>query len=363
MTLRNNFSAGPSALPPAVIERIRDDLPEWRQQGASIMEISHRGAAFGELVEEIDARMRRLLSLPAHYQILWMQGGASSQFSLVPMNLGFATGGATAAGGYLVTGAWSSKAFETAAYHQQPQLIASSAPDFHRVMPNKEWASLDGLAYCHVTANETIHGVQLHQDIDTGAVPLVVDSSSDFLSRPPIFQNFGLMYAGAQKNLGPAGVTVVIVREDLLERVPKQLAPMFNYQVMAQKKSLYNTPPVFSWYVCGLVLEWLEEQGGLAAINQRNVEKALLVYNEIGASGFYGNEVEIAARSLMNIPIRIHDPALEPVFLKEAEAAGFIGLKGHRSVGGLRVSLYNAVSLEQTRALVQFMQHFRDQHG
>lgn len=358
MTLRYNFSAGPSPLPAAVLEQVRADLPEWAGQGTSIMEISHRSPAFDEVVNSSNQNLRELLQLSDEYEILWVQGGASSQFSLVPMNLA-ATGNA----GYIVTGSWSSKAFEAAKYHLNAHEVASSGPDFTKLAAQADWQLPSELDYLHITSNETIHGVQYHQAIEHTEIPLVIDASSDFLSRPLVFNDFDLMYAGAQKNLGPAGITIVIVKKSLLARSSDQLPPMFNYQFLAKKRSLYNTPPVFAWYVCSLVLDWLKEQGGLEAIAERNRKKALTLYNEIGRDDFYQNPVDIAARSLMNVPIRIHQESLEPIFLTQAEEAGFIGLKGHRSVGGLRASLYNAVTLEQTQALVDFMRDFRQQHG
>ncbi|GAB4181957.1 MAG: 3-phosphoserine/phosphohydroxythreonine transaminase [Wenzhouxiangellaceae bacterium] len=356
--MRYNFSAGPSPLPAAVIQQIRADLPDWNGQGASIMEISHRSGAFAGVAQQAESDLRQLLDLSDRYRVLWLQGGASSQFSLIPLNFAHQQ-----PGGYVLSGHWSVKAWETAMYHGQPLQLASSAPDYTRLPDRDLWQTPADLAYVHVTANETIHGVQYQQSPTEPPAPLIIDASSDFLSRPPVFQRYGMMYAGAQKNLGPAGITLVIIHEDLLARCPHQLAPMFNYRTQADKQSLYNTPPVFSWYVCGLVLRWLIDQGGLEAMARINAEKARRLYAELDRDDFYRNPVLPAHRSQMNIPFRIHDPTLEKVFLDETADAGFIGLKGHRSVGGLRASLYNAVSLEQTQALINFMQQFRTHYG
>ena len=360
MTPCYNFSAGPSLLPEPVVQQIREDLPNWNGQGTSIMEISHRSPAFNDVVEESQALLRELLKLPHNYHILWMQGGASSQFSLVPMNL---LDRPDAKAGYLVSGSWGQKAFDAAHYHTQPHLIANGAPDYDRLPPRKTWDVPDDLDYLHITSNETIHGLQFHHNVNINDIPLVIDGSSDILCRPLPYDNFGLMYAGAQKNLGPAGVTLVIIRDDLLARSGDRLAPMFNYQSFAAKNSLYNTPPVFSWYVCCLVLRWIKAEGGIEAIHRQNQNKAFALYSEIGRDDFYHNPVEIASRSLMNVPFRIHKPELESLFLEEAQKAGFIGLKGHRSVGGLRASLYNAITPHHVFALVKFMQSFKKQHG
>lgn len=360
MTRQYNFSPGPAALPEAVIERIREDLPEYDEAGASVMEISHRGRAFTEIAERADAALRRLLVIPDDYRVLFLQGGATTQFTLIPMNL-LPEG---AAADYVVTGHWGRKAHAEAARLGRLNLAADTQESGYTNIPAvADWRLSSDAAYLHYTPNETIAGVEFHGVPEGVDAPLVADASSTILSRPLDVSRFGLLYAGAQKNIGPPGLCVVIVHEGLLGRCREDLPSMFSYRVQAEKKSLFNTPNTFAWYVAGLVFEWLEEQGGLQAMEKRNREKAELLYGTIDDSDFYFNPVAEDSRSRMNVPFTMADPTLDATFLSEAEASGLLALKGHRSVGGMRASLYNAMPVDGVRALVEFMQDFEHRHG
>lgn len=355
-----NFSAGPAALPEAVLRQARDELLDWRGQGASVMELSHRGKPFMEMVAGIERDMRELAVIPDDYAILFLQGGATQHFAQIPMNL--APEGASA--DYIVSGHWSDKAVHEAAPYVRARVIGSSAAEGYRRLPRPEGADPHA-AYLHYTPNETIHGVQFGYVPEApSGVPLVADMSSDIFSQPLDVTRFGVIYAGAQKNLGPSGVVLMIIRRDLLERATRPMANIFRYASQAGRDSMLNTPNTWGWYLIGRTVDWMRGQGGLAVIGERNRAKAELLYAAIdGSGGYYANDVEVPARSRMNVRFNLHDAALEPVFVAESEAAGMIGLKGHRALGGIRASLYNAVPMEAVRALVDFMRDFAQRHG
>jgi phosphoserine aminotransferase len=356
----HNFSAGPAVLPLKVLEQVQLDLLSLPGVGMSVLEISHRSPAFDEIIEGCEADLRKLANIPGNYKVLFLQGGASLQFSMVPMNLLPAGGSAD----YIVTGVWAEKAVKEAKRVGTVKIAGSTAAEKFTRVPRQDELTLDpNAAYVHVTTNNTIYGTQWREIPDTGNVPLVADTSSDMYSRPIDVSRYGLIYAGAQKNLAPAGLTLVIVREDLLARTPATLPTMLQYSVHAENKSLYNTPPVFAIYVMRLVLGWLLEQGGLAAVEQVNERKARKIYTEIDRTGFYRGHAEPDSRSRMNITFRLPSEELEKKFAKEATAAGLDGLKGHRSVGGIRASIYNAFPEPGVDALVQFMQEFERKNG
>jgi len=355
-----NFSAGPAVLPMAVLEEAQRDLVALPGVGMSVMEISHRSKAFDGIIQQAEADLRAVGSVPDGYKVLFLQGGASTQFSMVPMNL--LTGGRTA--DYIVTGDWSKKALQEARKVGETHVAGTTeTSQFNRIPTQAELTLTAAAAYAHMTSNNTIFGTQWHWVPDTGDVPLVSDASSDIFSRPIDVSKFGLIYAGAQKNLGPSGVTVVIIREDLLERSAATLPSMLNYRVFAEAGSLYNTPPCFGIYILGLVLKWLKNEGGLEAMGRRNERKAALLYHELDRSGFWRPHAARDARSQMNVTFRLPSEDLEKQFVKAATAAGLDGLKGHRSVGGLRASIYNAFPEEGVTALVQFMQEFESKNG
>lgn len=360
MSRKYNFSAGPAALPEPVLERIRDDLPEYDDIGSSVMEVSHRGAVFTGIAQRAESTLRELLSVPDDYKVLFLQGGATTQFALIPMN--FLPEGAVA--DYVVTGHWGRKAHTEAARLGRLNLAAdTSESGYTGIPPVAEWRISTNAAYLHYTPNETIAGVEFHRVPEGISAPLVADASSTLLSRPLDVSRFGLVYAGAQKNIGPPGLCLVIVHEALLGHGRDDLPSMFSYRVQAESGSLFNTPNTFAWYVAGLVFEWLKEQGGLEATARRNDEKAHLLYDAIDGSDFYHNPVALEARSRMNVPFTLADPGLDAAFLDEANAEGLLALKGHRSVGGMRASLYNAMPAEGVRALVGFMEEFERRHG
>ncbi len=355
-----NFSAGPAVLPMAVLEEAQRDLVALPGVGMSVMEISHRSKAFDGIIQQAEADLRAVGKVPSGYKVLFLQGGASTQFSMVPMNL--LTGGRTA--DYIVTGDWSKKALDEAKKVGATSVAGTTeASQFNRIPTQAELKFTSDAAYVHMTSNNTIFGTQWHWLPDTGDVPLVSDASSDIFSRPIDVAKFGLIYAGAQKNLGPSGVTLVIIREDLLERSAATLPSMLNYKVFAEAGSLYNTPPCFGIYILGLVLKWLKHEGGLDAMAGRNERKAELLYHELDRSGFWRPHAARDARSLMNVTFKLPSEDLEKQFVKEATAAGLDGLKGHRSVGGLRASIYNAFLEDGVKALVQFMQEFERKNG
>ncbi len=356
-----NFAAGPAALPAPVLEQARDELLDWRGSGMSVMEISHRSKAFMGVAEEAEALLRELLSVPANYQVLFLQGGATGQFAAIALNLARADSTVD----YLNTGAWSKKAIgEARRLVGRVNVAADEAASSYTTVPDPAILQLSAdAAYLHYTPNETIGGVEFPYVPASGAVPLVADMSSTILSRPIEVAKFGLIYAGAQKNIGPAGLTVVIVRGDLIGKARAGVPAVWDYKAMADEGSMLNTPPTFSWYCAGLVFRWMKAQGGLAAIGARNRAKAQLLYGAIDGSGFYSNPVAVPCRSWMNVPFTLRDPSLDKTFLAEAQAAGLTNLAGHRSVGGMRASIYNAMPLEGVTALVAFMQEFQRRHG
>jgi phosphoserine aminotransferase len=355
-----NFSAGPAVLPVPVLEEAKRDLVALPGVGMSVMEISHRSKTFDEIIHGAEADMRKLGGIPDNYKVLFLQGGASLQFSMVPMNL--LTPGTT--GDYIVTGDWAKKALKEAKKVGATAVAASTENgNYKRIPKQNELTLTSGAAYVHMTSNNTIHGTEWHWLPDVGSTPLVSDSSSDMYSRPIDVTKFGLIYAGAQKNLGPSGVTVVIVREDLLARSADSLPTMLNFKTHAENGSLYNTPPCFGIYILRLVLKWLVGLGGLAAIATINERKAKVLYDELDRSAFWKPHADRDSRSLMNVTFRLPSEELEKMFVKESTAAGFDGLKGHRSVGGLRASIYNAFPEQGVKDLVQFMKGFEKKHG
>ena len=355
-----NFSAGPAVLPLPVLEEAQRDLIALPGVGMSILEISHRSKAFDEVIQGAEADLRALAGIPDDYAVLFLQGGASLQFSMVPMNL--LPQGGTA--DYIVTGVWSQKAVKEAKKVGAVNIAATTEADNFTHVPGAADLTLTpNAAYVHVTSNNTIYGTQWKTLPDTGSAPLVNDASSDIFSRPIDVAKHGVIYAGAQKNLGPSGLTLVIIRKDLLERSQSSLTTMLNYKVQAENQSLYNTPPVFGVYVLRLVLKWLIANGGLEAMGKKNDRKAQLLYAEIDRSGFYRGHARPDSRSTMNVTFRLPSEDLEKQFVKESTAAGLDGLKGHRSVGGLRASIYNAFPEEGVAALVEFMREFERKNG
>ena len=355
-----NFSSGPAVMPVPVLEQIQRDLMALPGVGMSILEVSHRSKAFEDVLARTEADLRALAGIPSNYKVLFLQGGASLQFSMVPLNL--LLQGTTA--DYIITGSWTEKAAKEAKKVGTVRIAASSAADnFRRIPKGSELQLMSGSAYVHITSNNTIEGTQWHELPEVGDAPLVSDASSDILSRPLDVSKYGLIYAGAQKNLGPSGATLVIIREDLLARSSKSLHTMLNYAVHAENGSMYNTPPCFTIYAVGLVLQWLRAQGGLAAMAQLNERKAGKLYAELDRSGFWRPTADTADRSRMNVTFRLATEDLESRFVKESTAAGFDGLKGHRSVGGMRASIYNAFPEAGVDALVELMREFERKNG
>jgi phosphoserine aminotransferase len=354
-----NFSAGPSAFPEAVLQQAQQEMLDWHGSGMSVMEMSHRGKHFLKIAEALEADIRELMAIPENYKVLFLQGGASAQFSLIPQNI---LAGKTKAC-YIKTGAWSEKAIKDAAPHCQVIVSASSEDTKFTSIPDAaSWAIDNEAGYLHYTSNETIHGVEFQSTPDAKGLPLVCDMSSNILSRPVDVSQFGLIYAGAQKNMGPAGVTLVIVRDDLVGHAPKTVAPVFNYAEQVKNQSMLNTPATYNWYLMGLVLQWLKAQGGVAAIEQRNIAKSAKLYAAIDSSSLYSNPVDVAVRSRMNVPFILKDEALDKEFLSAAQSAGLQELKGHRSVGGMRASIYNAMPDAGVDALIAFMAEFERTH-
>ncbi len=350
-----NFSAGPAMLPEAVLKQAQEELPDWHGAGASIMEMSHRGKEFVSVASEAEADVRELLNVPKNYKVLFLQGGASTQFATIPMNL---LRGKTTAD-YVLTGAWGKKAISDAKKYCTVKLAASSeSSKFTSIPPFESWTLNKDAAYVHYTPNETIGGVEFHWVPDTGDVPVVADYSSTILSRPIDVSQFGLIYAGAQKNIGPAGVTLVIVRDDLIGDALTTTPSVFDYAKQAEADSMLNTPPTYGIYLAGLVFKWVKAQGGLAAMASINERKAKKLYAAIDESGFYTNPVEVASRSWMNIPFILANAELDKEFLAGASAAGLTTLEGHRSVGGMRASIYNAMPEAGVDALISYMADF-----
>ncbi len=360
MTRVFNFSAGPAVLPEAVLRQAAEEMLDWHGSGMSVMEMSHRGKEFIAIAEEAEADLRELMSIPANYRVLFLQGGATLQFAMVPMNLL----GGKASADYVNTGEWSKKAIKEAKSFCHPKVIASSEDDKFTSAPKfSEWKMSGDAPYVHYTANETIGGVEFHWTPETGSVPLVCDMSSNILSRPVDVARYGLIYAGAQKNIGPAGLTIVIIRDDLVGRGEPKPSTMLDYKSHVDNASMLNTPPTYAIYIAGLVFKWLKGEGGLAAIEKKNIEKARILYEYIDSSSLYANPVRKEDRSRMNVPFTLANPDLDEEFLKGAKKAGMVQLKGHRSVGGMRASIYNAMPIEGVKALVEYMKEFEVKHG
>ncbi|HEY4732406.1 MAG TPA: 3-phosphoserine/phosphohydroxythreonine transaminase [Gammaproteobacteria bacterium] len=354
-----NFGAGPAVLPETVLEHARQEMLEWQGSGMSVMEMSHRGKEFMAIAAQAEQDLRELMAIPGNYKVLFLQGGASSQFAMVPVNL---LRGKKKAD-YINTGSWSKKAIEEGKRFCEVNIAAKSRTDgVATIPPQSEWRLDAHAAYVHYTPNETIDGVEFHWIPDTGPVPLVADMSSTILSRPIDVSRFGVIYAGAQKNIGPAGLAVVIVREDLIGMVLPGMPIMFDYKTHAENDSMYNTPPTYGWYFAGLVFAWLKKQGGLTAMAGINKRKARRLYAAIDTSDFYRNPVDPACRSWMNVPFTLADSNLDDTFLAQAKKAGLVALKGHRSVGGMRASIYNAMPEAGITALVDFMRDFEKRY-
>ena len=360
MTRVFNFSAGPAALPPSVLQHAANEMLDWQGSGMSVMEMSHRGKEFISIANEAESLLRELLAVPTGYKVLFMQGGAIAENAIVPMNM---LRGKTSAD-YIDTGEWSKKSIKEAKKYGGVNVAASAADTGYTTIPARDTWKLDAnAAYVHICSNETIGGVEYHFTPDTGAVPLVADMSSSILSRPVDVSKYGLIYGGAQKNIGPAGLTLVIVREDLLGGALPCTPSAFDYKVVADNESMYNTPPTYAIYIAGLVFKWLKNQGGLPAIEAHNRKKAALLYDYLGTTSFYSAPVAKDCRSLMNVPFKLADDKLDGAFLKGAEARQMVQLKGHRSVGGMRASIYNAMPLEGVQTLVAYMKEFEASHG
>ena len=360
MTRVFNFSAGPAVLPPSVLQQAADEMLDWQGSGMSVMEMSHRGKEFISIASEAEALLRELLAVPPTYKVLFMQGGAIAENAIVPMNM--LRGKASA--DYIDTGEWSKKSIKEAKKYGAVNVAATAADSGYTTIPARDTWKLDAnAAYVHICSNETIGGVEYHFTPDVGTVPLVADMSSSVLSRPVDVSKYGLIYAGAQKNIGPAGLTIVIVREDLLGGALPCTPSAFDYKVVADNESMYNTPPTYAIYIAGLVFKWLKAQGGLPAIEAHNRKKAALLYDYLGTTSFYSAPVAQDCRSLMNVPFKLADDKLDGAFLKGAEARQMVQLKGHRSVGGMRASIYNAMPLEGVQALVSYMKEFEASHG
>ena len=353
-----NFSAGPAMLPAEVLARAGDEMLDWRGSGMSVMEMSHRGSEFMAIAEQAERDLRELLAIPSGYKVLFLQGGATLQFAQVPMNLLRGKGKAD----YVVTGEWSKKAVKEAKLYCDVG-IAASAEDRNFTYAPKRLSVRKDAAYVHYCSNETIGGVEYHSIPEVGDIPLVADASSHFLSRPLDVSKFGLIYAGAQKNAGPAGLTLVIVREDLIGQAQKGTPTVMDYKLQADAGSMLNTPATYAMYIAGLVFKWLKQQGGLVSIEKKNIEKANLLYRFLDSSAFFRNPVAKQDRSRMNVPFTLKDSKLDDAFLKGAAERGMIQLKGHRSVGGMRASIYNAMPLEGVQRLVDYMKDFEARHG
>ena len=356
-----NFSAGPATLPLAVLERAGEELTDWHGSGMSVMEMSHRGKEFMGIAAKAEADLRALMNIPDNYKVLFLQGGASTQFAMVPLNLMGRTGKAD----YFDTGAWSGKAIKEGARYGEANIVASSKEQNYSTVPDRSaWKLSADAAYVHYTPNETIGGLEFDTEPDVGDVPLVADMSSTILSRPIDVSQYGIIYAGAQKNIGPAGITIVIIRDDLIGHAGDNVPAMLNYATHADAESMYNTPPTYGWYMAGLVFEWLLDNGGLAAMAKVNEAKAGRLYDYIDNSGgFYRNPVDTRYRSWMNVPFVMADPELDKAFLAGADAAGLLQLKGHRSVGGMRASIYNAMPEAGVDALIAYMREFQAGNG
>ena len=361
MTRAYNFSAGPATLPEPVLRQAQAEMLDWNGVGASIVELSHRGVEFMGVAAQAEADLRALLSVSDDYAVLFLAGGATTQQALLALN--FAAPGQTV--DYVVTGHWGKTAIRQVRPYVDVHVAADGEPGgFRDIPPRQDWSLSADAAYVHITANETIHGVEFRDTPDVGTVPLFADFSSSIASEPLDVSRYGLIYAGAQKNLGPVGIAVLIVRRDLLERAGQPRAPIFDYRAQLEGESMLNTPPSWNWYMLGLTVKWMLDEGGVAEFARRNARKAAALYAAIdGSGGFYRNEVAADARSRMNVPFFLHDPALDAAFLTESKAAGLVALKGHRVLGGMRASIYNAMPEAGVQALADFMQEFQQRHG
>jgi len=360
MTRVFNFSPGPAALPQSVLQQAADEMLDWHGTGTSVMEMSHRGKAFISIFEETESLLRSLMGVPADYHVLFMQGGAIGENAIVPMNMLRGRAGAD----YIDTGEWSRRSIAEARKYGQVNVAATAEASGYTTIPDHATWQLDpAAAYVHICSNETIGGVEYPEPPDVGAVPLVADMSSSILSRPVDVARYGLIYGGAQKNIGPAGLTLVIVRKDLVGQALPCTPSAFDYGVVAEYGSMFNTPPTYAIYIAGLVFKWIQAQGGLVAMEAHNRRKAAVLYDHLDASGFYTSPVDPRFRSLMNVPFRLPDPSLDAAFLKGADERGLVQLKGHRIVGGMRASIYNAMPLEGVQALVTWMDEFAQRHG
>lgn len=360
MTRVFNFSPGPATLPEPVLRKAAEEMLDWHGSGMSVMEMSHRGKEFMAIHAETEDLLKELMGIPSNYKVLFMQGGAIGENAIVPMNLIGATGRAD----YVLTGDWSKKSYKEAKTYGQVSVAATAESSKFTAIPKQsEWKLDPGASFVHICSNETIGGVQFHWTPDTGKVPLVADMSSDILSRPIDVSKYGLIYAGAQKNIGPSGVTIVVVREDLLGHALPITPSAFNYKIQSDADSMYNTPPTYAIYIAGLVLKHLKAMGGMKAVEEHNHAKARILYDFLDATSFYSNTIAREDRSLMNVPFWLKDEALDDVFLKGAQQRGMVQLKGHRSVGGMRASIYNAMPIEGVKALVEYMKEFEREHG
>ena len=360
MTRVFNFSAGPAALPEVVLQQAAAEMLDWHGSGMSVMEMSHRGKEFIAIHAQAEKDLRELMGIPANYEVLFMQGGAIGENAIVPMNL---LRGKTSID-VVNTGEWSKKTIKEAKKYAKVNVVATSEADHFTSVPAFETWKLDpDAAYVHICSNETIGGVEYHFTPDVGSVPLVADMSSDILSRPVDVSKYGLIYGGAQKNIGPAGLTIVIVRDDLLGQAHPFTPDAFNYKLQADNDSMLNTPPTYAIYIAGLVFKWIKAQGGLTAMEAHNRTKAALLYDYLGSTGFYRSPVAPDCRSLMNVPFKLKDESLDDAFLKGAQARGMVQLKGHRVVGGMRASIYNAMPIEGVQTLVAYMKDFEKAHG
>ena len=358
MSCRYNFSAGPAILPKEVLEQVQSELIDWHGTGMSVIEMSHRGKQYLPILDEAENDLRNIFSIPKNYKVLFLQGGAITQNFMVPMNL---LAGRSAS--YVASGYWSKRTYNDAQPFENIHLAASSESiNFIKAPDESEWKHSSSDAYVHFCMNETIHGVEYFDVPENIKVPLVCDMSSNILSRPMDIDKFGVIYAGAQKNIGPAGLTLLIVRDDLIDFADKKTPTTFNWKIQSDNKSMINTPSTFSIYVAGLVFKWIEKNGGLRMIEKKNIEKADYLYKYIDSSGFYYNNIDKNNRSRMNVPFRIHDDELTMKFVAEAEEQGLYQLKGHRLVGGLRASIYNAMPMEGVEALVEFMEIFEKKY-
>ncbi|WP_372880084.1 3-phosphoserine/phosphohydroxythreonine transaminase [Psychromonas sp.] len=357
-----NFCAGPAMLPEAVMQKAQQEFCNWQGSGVSVMEVSHRSPEYIEMAAQAEQDLRDLLAVPDNYKVLFCHGGGRGQFAAVPLNLLDSKVDVD----YLLTGQWSKSAVDEAKKHArvtETNILIKTADGKIGVKPCAEWKVNAGAAYVHYCPNETIEGIEIFETPETGVVPLVADMSSTILSRPIDVSKFGVIYAGAQKNIGPSGLAIVIVREDLIGKARQAIPSIFDYKVQADADSMYNTPPTYAWYLAGLVFKWLKEQGGLVEMEKKNIAKAELLYNFIDQSDFYRNNVDKSVRSRMNIPFQLADDGLNEAFLSESKAAGLLTLKGHKLVGGMRASIYNAMPIEGVQALVDFMAAFEAKYA